>query len=74
MTNPDTVTTEHVHDTRRAASNISPKVSGGLAAGACATLIVFVAAQLGVAIPTGVEGAIATLIAFAAGYLIPDNT
>lgn len=57
----------------RAASDISPKVSGGLAAGATATLVVFIAQQFGLDIPTGVEGALAILIAAAAGYLIPDR-
>lgn len=57
----------------RAASDISPKVSGGLAAGAVATLIVFVASQFGLDVPVGVEGALAVLIGAIAGYLIPDR-
>lgn len=62
-----------LESTARPASSISPKVSGGLAAGACATVIVFVASQFGLEIPPGVEGAVAVLIGFAAGYLVPDN-
>jgi len=57
----------------RAASDISPKVSGGLAAGALATLLVFGAQQFGLTVPTGVEGALAVLIGAVAGYLIPDR-
>lgn len=45
------------------------KVQAAGAAGAAATLVVFIAAQFGLEIPTGVEGAIATLLAFAAGWL-----
>ena len=58
---------------KRAASDISPKVSGGLAAGAIATLVVFVAQQFGLEVPTGVEGALSVLIGAVAGYLIPDR-
>jgi hypothetical protein len=66
----DKTTTAPKH---RAPTSISPKVSGGLAAGAAATLVVFVAQQFGVEIPTGVEGALAVLIGAVAGYFIPDN-
>jgi hypothetical protein len=69
VTDP-TDTTDPKH---RAASDISPKVAGGLAAGAAATLIVFVAQQFGLEVPTGVEGALGVLIGAVAGYFIPDN-
>lgn len=58
---------------KRPATSISPKVSGGLAAGAVATIVVFIAQQFGLVVPTGVEGAIATLVGFVAGYIVPDN-
>lgn len=57
----------------RPASSVSPKVSGGLAAGAVATIAVFVAQQLGLDVPAGVEGALAVLISAIAGWWIPDN-
>ena len=68
----DTTAAETKPD-HRAATSISPKVSGGLAAGAVATLVVFTAQQFGVEVPTGVEGALAVLIGAIAGYFIPDN-
>jgi hypothetical protein len=73
MTSNDHSSTEVVQAPNRAASDISPKVSGSVAAGAIATLTVFVAAQLGLDIPPGVEGAIAILVATVAGYFIRDN-
>lgn len=57
----------------RPASSISPKVSGGVAAGAVATIAVFVAQAFGLDVPAGVEGALAVLISAIAGYFIPDN-
>ena len=67
-TDPSTDAPKH-----RANTSISPKVSGGLAAGATATLLVFIAQQFGLEVPTGVEGALAVLIGAVAGYFIPDN-
>lgn len=64
---------DDVEPKHRAASDISPKVSGGLAAGAVATIAVFIAQQFGLDVPTGVEGALAVLIGAVAGYLIPDK-
>lgn len=57
----------------RPVTSVSPKVSGGLAAGAVATLAVFVAQQFGLDVPAGVEGALAVLISAIAGWWIPDN-
>lgn len=73
MSHIDPTPTVALEVAKRPRTSISPKVSGGLAAGAAATLIVFTASQFGLLIPTGVEGALATLIGFIAGYLIPDN-
>lgn len=58
---------------KRPASDISPKISGVAAAGALATIGVFVASQFGLVIPPGVEAAIAVVIATVVGYLIPDR-
>lgn len=57
----------------RAASDISPKVSGAALAGAVAIIGTFVAAQLGLEIPPHVEGAVAVIVAVVVGYLVPDN-
>lgn len=51
-----------------------PKVAAAGAAGAAATvLVLLVQAWTGSSLPPGVEGAIATLLAFAAGYLTPPR-
>jgi hypothetical protein len=46
-----------------------PKVVAGGAAGAAATIIIFIAAQFGLDVSGEVGAAIATLIAFAGAYL-----
>ena len=46
-----------------------PKVAAGGIAGAVTTVLVFVAAQLGVEVPGEVAAALTTIIGFAAGYL-----
>lgn len=48
--------------------HLDPKVKAGGAAMAAATVIVFIAAQLGLEIPGEVGAAIATLIGFGASY------
>lgn len=51
-----------------------PKVAAAAGGGTIATLAVFVAAQFGVDMSAEVGAAIATVIAFAGGYLRKDNT
>ena len=51
-----------------------PKVAAAGASGAVATLVVFIAAQLGVEMSAEVGAAIATLVAFAGGYLKSEST
>jgi hypothetical protein len=71
---PELATVTYVPELEaRAVTDISPKVSGGIAAGAVATLAVFIAHQFGLVIPAGVEGALAVLVGYAASYWIPDN-
>lgn len=49
-----------------------PKVVAATAAAAAATIIVVIIGMItGTDVPAGVEGAVATLLAFAAGYLAP---
>jgi NADH dehydrogenase FAD-containing subunit len=53
-------------------SNISPKVTAAAIAAALVTIIVWGAGMAGVEIPEVVQGAIITIIAAAAGYLVSD--
>lgn len=46
-----------------------PKVAAAGVAGAVTTVIVFIAAQLGLEVPSEVAAAVTALLAFAAGYL-----
>lgn len=51
-----------------------PKVTAATAAAALATVVVvLVSAITGKDAPTGLEGALATLLAFVAGYLTPPR-
>lgn len=47
---------------------INPKVQAAGAAGAFATIVVFIAGQYGLEVPTGGEAAVATLVATVAGF------
>lgn len=49
--------------------HLHPKVQAGGAAGALSILVVFVAAQLGLDVPSEVAAAFGTLVTFGAGYL-----
>lgn len=49
------------------------KLSAGVLGASCATLVVAGIGMAGVEIPPGVEGALATLFAFGAGYLVRDR-
>ena len=48
---------------------VSPKVTAATAAAAVSQIVVYVVEQFGPDLPTLVEGAVATLMVFAAGYL-----
>lgn len=52
---------------------VHPKVQAAGAVGAFTTLVVFVAAEFGLVLPPEVSAAVATLAAFAAGYLQPGR-
>ena len=52
-------------------TKVNPKVQSAGIGGAVATVIIFGAQQLGLEIPGEVGAAIATIVAFAAGYLKP---
>jgi len=52
----------------------APKVVAATAAAAAATcIVVLISVLTGGQVPVGVEGAIATLLAFAAGYMTPPR-
>jgi putative flippase GtrA len=48
-----------------------PKVAAAGIGGAVATIVVYIASQVGVEIPGDVGAALATVVAFAAAYLKP---
>lgn len=49
--------------------DIHPKVAASSAAGAAVVIASFIATKFGVSIPPDVEGAIAVIVSFAAGYI-----
>ena len=49
-------------------NKVQPKVAAAGTAAAQATIVVLVLGLAGVPVPVGVEGAIATIVAFVAGY------
>lgn len=51
----------------------SEKVTAATASGAASVLIVFIAGQLGLDVPPAAAAAIATLLAFAGGYLKKES-
>jgi len=53
-------------------SSVSPKVVAGTLAAALVTIIVWIATAAGVNVPVEVQGAITTILVFAAGYLKLD--
>ena len=54
-------------------NTVSPKVTASTVAAAVATLIVWgLTDGLGIAVPSGVEGAFVVLLTFAAGYVVRD--
>lgn len=50
-----------------------PKVAAGGAAGAAAVLVVWVLSLFGVDMPAAAAAALATILAFAAGYFAPRD-
>lgn len=52
--------------------SISPKVTAAAVVAALVTCLVWVASAAGVEVPLEVQGAITTILVFAAGYLIRD--
>jgi len=52
--------------------SVSPKVVAATLAAAVVTILVWVATSAGVSVPVEVQGAITTIIVFAAGYLKLD--
>lgn len=51
--------------------NINPKVTAAASAAAVTTLIAWIASLLGLSVPAEVQGAITTILVFAAGYFTP---
>lgn len=51
---------------------ISPKVTASTLAAAIVTLIVWGASMAGITIPVEAQGALTTLLVFAAGYAVTD--
>lgn len=62
------------HNYTRSATDISPKVAGGAAAGAVVTIIAWaVETFTPIDLPGAVEAALVVLLSAAVGYLIPDR-
>jgi hypothetical protein len=62
------------HTTPRAATDISPKVTGAALGAAAATIALWIVeAATGIDVPAMVEGAVAVVFVFGTGYLVPDN-
>lgn len=60
--------------TRRAATDISPKVTAATLAAAVTTIGVYVfESTTGIDLPSLVEGAITTILVFGGGYVIRDR-
>lgn len=53
-------------------STVSPKVVAATLAAAIVTIIVWIASAAGVSVPSEVQGAITTILVFAAGYFKLD--
>lgn len=51
---------------------VSPKVQAGGVTGAAALVLVWVAGQFGLEVPAEVAIAFTTVLAFVAGYVVPD--
>ena len=52
--------------------NISPKITAAAAVSAIVTCLVWAASAAGVDVPLEVQGAVTTILVFAAGYLVTD--
>lgn len=52
--------------------SVSPKVTAAAVAAAIVTCLVWVASAAGVDVPLEVQGAVTTILVFAAGYLVTD--
>jgi len=52
--------------------NVSPKVVAATIAAAVVTILVWIATSAGLDVPVAVQGAVTTILVFAAGYLKLD--
>lgn len=52
----------------------TPKVGGGVLAGALAVILVWVLSLLGVEVPGAVGAAIATVLGFAVAWFVPEGS
>ena len=55
--------------------NVNPKVTAAVLAAAVTTILAWLLTLVGVELPNQVQGAVTSVLVFAAGYLTPaDNT
>jgi len=52
--------------------SVSPKVTAAAVVAAIVTCLVWVASAAGIDVPLEVQGAVTTILVFAAGYLVSD--
>jgi hypothetical protein len=74
MIKPGTGNEGDANPVPKADATPAPKVVAATAAAAAATcIVVLISVVTGGQVPVGVEGALATLLAFAAGYITPPR-
>ena len=54
--------------------NINPKVTAAVLAAAVTTIIAWLLTLAGITLPNEVQGAITSILVFAAGYMTPAST